>query len=76
MILTVTSSYKLLKKITVKEFRRLGLTDFKNCFVSEDLDDYPIHMSFNYAYISGLRGNKMVYLWTLIEENVVNVADH
>ena len=76
MILTVTSSYKLLKKITVKEFRKLGLAAFKNCYVSEDLDDYPIHTSFNYAYISNLRGNKVVYLWTLIEENVVNVTSH
>lgn len=76
MILTVTSSYKLLKKITVKEFRRLALTDFNNCFVSEGINDYPMDMSFNRAYISNLRGNKVVYLWTFIEERVVSDTSH
>ena len=75
MILQVSTKYQLIDKITVKQFREKFL-ELKHYFVSETLKEHPISLIDNSYYFSLLRGNKILYLWKLIEEDRVDVIVH
>lgn len=76
MILLVTSSFKLVKTLKVRELRDKRLGEFENLFLSEDLKALPIRACFSYTLMCNLHGNKTIYVWTTLEEDVVSVSAH